>query len=193
MLTGLKMAAGRLAADRWVELVAGLAPGRPGLRCDGFGKAGCGERGSQRGWPHSLSAEPSNPLAGPAGESAELASALLGPGVAAPSPSCWWERGSPSHPSQSERGWGDRLWIRETVSCLQLLYPEESCSQWECQQARRPTSESAALSSVPGGDSSRLGIGVWPCCRKACRVTGCAAKQEKVYLSRATLLLSCTL
>lgn len=140
--------------------MAGLAPGLPGLRCDGPGKAGCGERGSQRGWPHSLSAEPSNPLAGPAGESAELASALLGPGVVAPSPSCWWERGSSSHLSQSERGLGDRLSVRETVSGLQLLYPEDSCSQWECQQARRPTSEFATLSSVLGGDSSRSGIGV---------------------------------
>lgn len=48
----------------------------------------------------------------------------------------------------------------KTVSGLQLLYPEDSCSQWECQQARRPTSESATLSSVLGGDSSHSGIGV---------------------------------
>lgn len=42
----------------------------------------------------------------------------------------------------------------------------------------------------PGRDSSRLGIGVWHCRRRACRVPGRAAQQEEVYLSRATLLQS---
>lgn len=45
-----------------------------------------------------------------------------------------------------------------------------------------------ALSSVPGGDASHLGIGVWPSCRRACRVPGGSAVQRKVYVSRATPL-----
>lgn len=95
LLVGLKMADGRPAPDRWVRLSAGLGPGRRRLRWDGSGKAGCGDLGGQRERSHSISA-------GPAGASAELASALLRPGVGAPSPACWSERGSPSYPSQSE-------------------------------------------------------------------------------------------
>lgn len=160
---------------------------RPGLRRDGSGRAGCGERASQYGRPHSLTAEPAKPPPGPTGALVGLASAWLGRGVAASSRACWWQRGSPSHPKV--RGWGKRLSFGEAGSCLQLLYPGE----------RAAVSASVSRLDVlppivrrlvlcPGWDSSRLGIRAWPCRRRACRARGGAALQEEVYLSRATLL-----
>ncbi|KFO28955.1 Protein FAM204A [Fukomys damarensis] len=62
--------------------------------------------------------------------------------------------------------------------------PDRSCIR-ESSLCRYSTLESVVLSSVEGGDSPGFGIGVWPCRQRACRVPGCAAKQEKVYPSKS--------
>lgn len=165
-----------------------------GSRVTGSGKTGCQERGSKRGRPHGLSAElvkplvrPAKPLTGPVGTSAEPASALLWRGVRVLGLLVGEGFYVPPRPQWDGMR---RLSTRETRSCLQLPSPEASCSWWESQQGKHPTSESVALSSLPGGDSSLLGVAVWPRRRGACRVPGGSAVQRKVYFSRAT---SCSL
>ena len=112
MLAGLKMAAGRHRPDWWVRLIARLV-----LVLQGDGPRedrvpGTREQAREASQPLGRAVKPlvrpAKPLTGLVGASAEPASALLWRGVAAESPSCWWERSSPSHPGRSETGLGFR-------------------------------------------------------------------------------------
>lgn len=132
----------------------------------------------------------SQPLgrAGPTGALARLASTLPGRGAAAPSRACWWERGSPPHPSQSKRGeetfsWGNPLLFTITEPWEGVATNESVIRLDVLPQNRR------RLVPCPG----RV-LPVWgPACgaaASACGGADRAAQQEKVYLSRATLLHS---
>lgn len=130
----------------------------------------------------------SQPLgrAGPTGALARLASTLPGRGVAAPFRVCWWERGSPPHPSQSERG--EETSVGETHSFLQLLSPGKELQLMSVRLDVLPQNRRRLVPS-PGRVLPVRG----PACgaaARACGGAGRAAQQEKVYLSRATLLPS---
>lgn len=85
-------------------------------------------------------------------------------------PSLLVGEGFSASPKPKWEGWGDFSWGNPLL--FTITEPREGVATNEC-QTRRPTPESAALSSEPGAGSSRSGTSVWSCRQSLRRCGAC--------------------